>query len=59
MQLALFGTVKAPLNKEISQRSRTRVCTEEGCVSTCSDIHYLLRDGHHNTADVACGQQVW
>lgn len=56
MQLALFGTVKAPLNKEISQRSRTGVCTEEGCVSTCGDIHYLLRDGHHHTADVACGQ---
>lgn len=56
MQLALFGTVKTPLNKEISQRSRTGVCAEEGCVSTCRDIHCLLWDGHHNPAGVACGQ---
>lgn len=59
MQLALFGTVKAPLNKEISQQSRTCVHTEEGCSSACGDIHSLLRDSHHNTADMACGQQVW
>lgn len=56
MQLALFGTVKAPLDKEISQRLRTRVRTEEGCVAARRDIHYLLRNGHHNAAGVTCGQ---
>lgn len=58
MQLALFGTVKTPLNKEISQWCRTAVCAEEGCISTRGDIHYLLRDGHHDPAGVACGQKV-
>lgn len=56
MQLALFGTVKTPLNKEISQGSSSGVCAEESCISTCSDIHCLLRHCHHDPAGVACGQ---
>lgn len=59
MQLALFGTVKTPLDKEIPQGCRAAVRAEEGCISTCCDIHCLLRDGHHDPAAVACGQQMW
>lgn len=59
VQLALFGTVETPLNKEVSQGCRAGVCAEEGCISTCCDIHCLLRDCHHDPAAVSCGQQVW
>lgn len=58
MQLALFGAVKAPLDEEVSQRLWTRVRAEKGCVPAGLDVHCLLRNGHHNSVDVTCGQRA-
>lgn len=56
MQLALFGAVKAPLDEEVSQRLRTHVGAEKGCIPAALDVHRLLRNGHHNSVDATCEQ---